>query len=427
MDVTQVVPNVNKKESMHSKWLISIIALIILLLSIRDIGGIEVNKYLFLIITGVVSFALPIDKVMYFIAFIMPLYVGLPGNYMTLIFLARFLLDYRKLRIKTTTFMFCMLAGSYAFIQSFITNHTAISELMFFPGMILVMFMFSLDVKIDKSNLILSYTTGVAALGLIMLIHTLQFCDFQDLLTSTNRLGSVLSNKSEMMINVDPNYYGLFCIAAMSLGIKFLNDDSAKQVGKARKAFMKILLGICIAVGLIGLSRTFLLVTIAWVLLYLLSVKNMKAFLISIGVLLSVAVLVICVIPGVWDALGNRFSDSSMATGNGRIELIIKYHELWSTEFFSILFGVGIFDCNVHCMPLQVLYGGGLVFCILFIAYMVALPVYKSLKNRSGALQKLLPLLVTLVMSCSVPALALINIMYPIVIAGMCMVQGEQS
>lgn len=427
MDAVQVVPIGHTKKSSHSKGLIASIILMILLLSLRDIGGFAVNKYLFLVITAVTVLALPIDKVMCFIAFVMPLYIGLPGNYMTMIFLARFLLDYRKLRFKGTTFMFCVFAGSYALIQSFITNHTDISELMFFPGMILVMFMFSIDVKIDKSKLILSYAMGVAALGLIMLIHTLKFCDLGELLTSTNRLGSILqAQKTGMLINIDPNYYGLFCIALISLGVKNLNDNSGKSADKKSKTLMILLMGICVIIGLIGLSRAFVLVMIAWLLLYLLSVKNMRAFLVSAIAFIIALMLVINFIPDVWKAINDRFSDSTMATGNGRTELIVKFHEAWSAKFSTMLFGVGIFDCNVHCMPLQVLYGGGLVFGILFVLYTITLLKTKNSNRSSSVLQKYLPLTVSLAMSCSVPALVLINIMYPVILTGLWMNQGEQ-
>lgn len=426
MNSLQAVSAVNKKESSRSKVLIASIVLIIFLLSVRDIGGFAVNKYLFLLITAVTVFALPIDNVMYFIAFAMPLYVGLPGNYMTLIFLVRFLFDYKKLRIKGTAFIFCVLAGSCALIHSFITNHMAISELMFFPGMVLVMFMFSVDVKIDKSKLILSYAVGVAALGLIMLIHTLQFCDLGDLLTSTNRLGSILKKqKIEMAVNVDPNYYGLFSIALISLGAKNLSDNFGKSTNKISNALLISLMGISVTIGLIGLSRAFFLVVIAWLLLYLLSVKNMKAFFISVSVILIVSVLVINFMPNVLDALNDRLSDSTMETGNGRTELVAEFHEAWSAKLSTMLFGVGIFDCDIHCMPLQILYGGGLVFGILFVLYMITLLKNKNLNKNGGILQKYLPLTVTLIMSCSVPALALINIMYPVTFVGLCMNQGE--
>lgn len=427
MNTVQTASDRSTKESSYSKGLIASIVLIIILLSVRDIGGFAVNKYLFLVITAAVVFALPIEWVMYFIAFVMPLYVGLPGNYMTLIFLARFLIYYGKLRFNGFAFIFCILAGCYAFVQALITNHTGISELMFFPGMILVMFMFSINVKIDKSKLILSYAVGVAALGLIMLIHTLQFCDLGDVLTSTNRLGLILqTQKNEMTITVDPNYYGLFCIALVSLGVNNLNDNSGKSTNKMLNTLLILLMGICVTIGLIGLSRAFFLVAIVWLLLYLLSVKNMKAFLITTSIILTVALLVTNFIPDVWGALNDRFSDSTMETGNGRTELIVEFHEAWTEKLSTMLFGVGIFDCNIHCMPLQILYGGGVVFSILFVMYMITLLKRNSFEKNSGVLQKYLPLTVTLVMSCSVPALALINIMYPITLVGLCMNQGEQ-
>ena len=416
MDIARVVSNENIKGTSRSKGLIASIILMILLLSMRDIGGMAVNKYLFLIITAAVVFVLPIDKVMCFIAFVMPLYVGLPGNYMTLIFLARFLFDYRKLRMKATTFTFCMLAGGFALVQAVLTNHTGISELIFFPGMVLVMFMFSVDAKMNKSQLILSYVTGVAALGLIMLIHTLQFCDFGDLLISTSRLGSILRAKNfEMVVNVDPNYYGLFCIAAVSSAINHLNANAKEETNKLTKFLIIIMLAICVTVSLIGLSRAFILVAIAWLIFYLLSAKKIKTSIITLFSLFLVIVLINLLMPSVFTALIERFTDDTMSTGNGRTELIYSYHQQWAENIFTILFGSGIFDCEVHCMPLQMLYGGGIVFAILYLSYLLSPAKNIDFKKNGGALQTLLPLLATILMSCSVPALQLINIMYPII------------
>ena len=420
----------NLKKSSHSKGLIASILLIIFLLSVRDIGGISVNKYLFLVIVAVTVCVLPIDKVMCFIAFVMPLYVGLPGNYMTMIFLARFLVDYRKFHIRATTFMLCLLAGSYAFIQAVVTNHMTISELMFFPGMILVMFMFSLNAKIDKSELVLSYATGVAALGLIMLIHTLQIYEFSVLLNSATRLGVVIIDygKAEgMLVNVDPNFYGYFSIVAISLGAGCNNYRSKEKPTMLYIFGILASIGSCIVVSLIGLSRSFLLVLIAWLILYLLSVKNFKAILISVCVIFLVSIIVFNFIPDVWDTLGKRFNDSSMATANGRTDVILKFHKLWSNNIKSILFGTGIFDCNVHCMPLQIIYGGGIVFSALFVSYMISLISGLNYGRSKGKLWRYLQFFATFAMSLTVPSLALVNTMYPIALIGIYLKQGEQQ
>lgn len=421
MNAVGLESNENGKKSSRLKGLIVFIVLTVFLLYARDVNGVAVNKYLFLIITAVAAFALPIEDVMCLIAFVMPLYVGLPGNYMTLIFLLRFLVDYKKLRMKTTAVMFCVLAGSYAFAQAFITNHTAIAELVFFPGMLLILFIFSLDVPVKKGELILSYATGVAVLGLIMLIHTLQICDFSDLLTSDNRLGPALEVlDKDMMLNVDPNFYGLFAIAAISCGIGFLNQRSYDRYEQMIKLLLIFILAACFAIALIGLSRTFIVVVIVWGLLYLLSVQKISPFFITLFVLIVAFALTAHFMPDVLTALGDRFSDSTMETGNGRTEAVSKFFELWGATPLTMFFGVGIFDCNVHCMPLQILFGGGIVFFIEFICYMFTLSQRDPLKKESNVLQRNLPLIVTIFMSCSVPSLTLLNMMYPIAFAGLC-------
>lgn len=416
------------KKDKHSMLLIAVMALFIFLLYMRDVGGMSVNKYLFLLLTAAASFLLPIDKVMYLIAFVMPLYVGLPGNFMTIIFLLRFLLDCKDLKMNPLNFLFCMLAGAYVVGHSLATHHTAISELCFFPGMILVMFMFSLDAKIDKKNLILAYTIGTAVLGVIMLMHTLQFYDFKDLLESTSRLGVALNIETEheiMMLNADPNYYGMFTIAAISCGIQYLNESVAKPGEGLTRTLIMVTMGVCITIAMIGLSRAFILVLLAWLLLYLLSIKNFNAFFITACATVLAGVLVMRFIPDVWNAIGDRFNDSSMATASGRTELVAEFFVMWKESAFTMFFGTGIFDCNVHCFPLQILYGGGIVFLILYGLYMVTLLSNRPLENRRGIMQTALPLLVTLISSCSVPALALVNIKFPLAFVCLCIKENH--
>lgn len=427
MNNGQIAENGIKQPKEKYFILVCAIVSMIILLALRDIRGVGVSKYLFLLITAVASFAMPIDKVIYFISFAMPLYVGLPGNYMTAIFLARFLFDCNKLKFKMSTVITCFLCGAYAIISAFFTGHTSISELMFFPGMILITLIFSIDEKISRSKLVLCYATGVAALGAIMLLNTLNYCDFGDLLNSATRLGVVLIDLNKgvgnMIVNVDPNYYGTFIMPALSVGIMSIYEKSGDQKNTAVNILTVVAIGVSVAVGFVGLSRAFILVLCGWLLLYFVSVKNVKAFFGALAIILVLAIIVAVFMPSVLDALNERFHDSSMATANGRTVVISEFFKLWSANVGTMFFGAGLFDCNVHCMPLQVLFGGGFVFAALFFVYCITL--HKPQKNKGNVLHRYLPLVVTLLMSLTIPAIALVNVMYPVAFAGLCIQKEE--
>ena len=107
-----------------------------------------------------------------------------------------------------------------------------------------------------------------------------------------------------------------------------------------------------------------------------------------------------------------------METGNGRIRLIEKFVQMWSDNVFSFLFGTGLFDCSVHAMPLQYLFGCGSIPSTMLFAFSVSLGSKAKLGFGKDSLGRVLPMICTLVMSCTVPAAALLNFMYPIIFLG---------
>lgn len=390
-----------------------------LLLLVRDAFGVSVNKYIILAVVAVATFAFPIEKVVYFIAFLMPLYVGIPGNYLTLVFLVRFLGETHRVHFNSRGIICCVLAGGYAFVDALVHDNTEIAQLVFFPSMVLVMLIYSLRVPYNKNRLVLCYSLGVAALGLIMLISTLQVYDLMDLLTSATRLGDDSTSFAEegvMNVSVDPNFYGMFAIAAISTGVEVISNTRA--LAKAERVFMLIALCVCVVVALIGLSRAFFLMIFVWGMLYALSRKKAKTLLIFAIVAIIAGVAVYMFMPEVLDAIFSRWSEDNVSDGGGRISMMESYYTYWRGNAHTILFGVGIFDCYVHCTPLQVIFGGGIVFTILFTIFVGTLVPKNRRKRKMPFLQKWLPMAATVLMSATVPALMLLNFMYPLIMVG---------
>lgn len=422
----QILRQIKSGGKQKYKVLYLAMLLIGFLLLLRDTFDVSVNKYIFLAIIGVTTFTLSIDRVLYLIAFIMPLYVGIPGNYMTLIFLIRFLMESKRAKIDKYNWIFCILAGGYAFVNAVATNSTEIAQLAFFPSMVLVMLIYSLDVPYNKDRLVLCYSMGVAALGLIMLISTLQVYDFVDLLTSSTRLGDDSMHFAEegiMNVSIDPNFYGMFAITAISTGVEVLSGHESALSGSER-SLMLVAVGSSLVVALIGLSRAFFMVLCVWGVLYALSRKKIKSLLPFIIAVIVAGVAIYLFIPDVLEAIFERLGEDNVADGGGRVSMIKRYFLDWSQNAQSILFGIGIFECDVHCTPLQALFGGGLAFMVLFAGFVVTLGKKNiSVKNKS-LLRSWLPMIVTVAMALTVPALMVLHCMYPIILAGQYKMEG---
>ena len=398
------------------------------LLLLRDLAGVSINKYIFLVCVGVAAFVLPIEKVVYILSFVMPLYVGMPGNYITLVFLVRFLLEAKNVKLSLKNIILCILAGGFALVQAIVFEKTEIPNLIFFPSMILVMMLYSLETPFNKSKLILYYSMGTAIMGLIMLTGTLQKYDLKDLLVVSMRLGdnnSSYADEGVMNITIDPNFYGMLAIAAITTGFEVL-ENHQKNFSKAEKILLIASIVSSFVVALIGLSRAFFLALVVWVPMHTLSRKKIKVFIAFVLVVIVGIILIHLFMPEVMETLLNRFTEDKTVEGGGRLNLIKKFGGYWLENTWTFLFGASIFDCYVHCTPLQILFGGGIVFTILFFGFVITLPQKGKRDESQTALQRWLPMLVTLLMSTSVPALMLVNAMYPLIVTGLYKLEEEK-
>ena len=395
-------------------WLWAMIYFICLFF--RDYFSVNINKYIFVLFTLFCVMTMDVKQVFYLLCFLMPLYVGLPGNYMTLIFLFKILLDYKKIDLSIQGVFSVFAISVFIFIQNILTGYTGIANMMFIPGIILILLLFSHQANFEKKQMAFFFSFGVACLGAIMLLSTLQVYDFSELLSVSFRLGAIdYTNENVMSVNVDPNYYGLFTIAAVSIAFPYINDKSLKR---RERLFIFIATILSVMVGIIGLSRAFLLMLLVWVVLYALSRNRVKSVFFTLLVVAAVIVLLFLLIPESIQAVMDRFSSGDMEGGNGRMRLIIEFFHSWTDSAVSLFFGVGMYVCNVHCMPLQFVYGGGIVLTALMCVFIHSLRKgFKSKKRRS--MGEWLPMLVTFVMASTVPIAGLLNFMFPIVIIGL--------
>jgi hypothetical protein len=326
--------------------------------------------------------------------------------------IARFLADLKNFRFKTTSFMLILGICCFILIQNIATGYTGIVPMMLVVGMVVILCLFSYRGELNKTMLVLMFSAGVAAVGYIMLTATLQIYEWGDLLTSTQRLGAGTTNYVDskiMNVSIDPNVYGTFAIPALATAVPLVLEKEGKA---STRFFLLVFSLVSLLVCIAGLSRTAFLVLVLWSVLFVVLRRSIKgAFLVA-----AVIGLVIIAVPDVLDAIFSRLEESDMASANGRTNLIKRFFVAWLENPITLLFGVGLYNCNVHCMPLQFLFGGGIVLFSLVAAAAISF-VKKS--GRRYSLDRGLPFLVTLIMFMTVPAAGLLNFMFPLVYLGL--------
>lgn len=395
-------------------------ALIILGLYARDVMGISVNKFLFLFLTLVPLLFWQTKNVAVFTCFLVPLYVGLPGNYISVFLLARLLYDAVKYKfpIEKTGFILTLFVAAYITIQNVLTEYTGIYHLM--AAFDFVILAFSMSVIRENrvgTQAVIAYAIGNFALGAVMLGATLRYFSLQDLMNPATRLGYtgmlIGSTGANMATSIDPNFYAMNTIACIST-LSLLLPKIQTKIGKSVAVISMIGSTACC---LVGLSRTFIVLLAVWGALWFLSQGDIKKTVTFLAVMSLVVFLFFRFMPTVAQGFFNRFEGTDVAGGNGRIKLILLYFEPWAATVVSMLFGIGLFNCHTHCAPLMYLFGLGIIGTIpLFFWFTYQWNRCVKCSSEVG-FKKTVPLLVTFIGYSSIPAAGAINYTLPVMIS----------
>lgn len=410
----------NDKSKMGVKisngFCLGIIIVIACLLLARDALGIAINKYIFLLILAPALLFFKEKYVLILWMFLMPLFVGLPGNYITLIILLRFLIQFingGKLKVYKYPFIFTVLLAIFIFAQNIVHKYIGAYYMIFIAELFVVYFFITTDCKSYFPEIMLSYSFGIAMTGIIMLVATLQTYSFSDLLSAATRLGLV-GQTTEMTVIIDPNYYGLFAITALSCNWQMI---TRKKYSKSQKNIALIFSGISMVVALIGMSRAFILCFAIWILLTLLFEKKLS---LKIKVIITG---IVCIgiayyfLPNTVQAIMKRFAGKDMQTGNGRTVVFDRIEILWGSSIITMLFGIGLFDCNVHFMQMQYFFGLGIVGTMLMLLLVFSYWNWMKRKCKRYSLVDLVPIFIIQFSSSSVPTAQSLTFMMPVVIS----------
>ena len=392
--------------------------MVVLLIGIRDIAGVNINKYIFLAIISISVFAfLNVNFIIALFCFLIPLLAGLPGNYIIIVLCISLMLKGNMVFKQSTVILIIL----FLIVESFnIILHNAF---FFELAMYSIFFLFVLVVLSIKNNIdlhfcIISFSIGTFLALSIILMGTIKYVSFSALLLSSYRYGNILDLTviNKMLLTHDQNYIGYLAIVGISSLILLLSTEKMK-----RKKLVKL---ICVFLvtsltfyGMLTLSRAFIIAFIIHLLMYLMfnakvSTKGLKKSLIFLIYITLLGMAINTFFPEIINNIINRFMYEEIS--GGRLQINAYYINLFFDNIKVFLIGTGVlpmlveadYPFVIHNASLQILIGSGVIGSFVFIFWVVSIVKGELRKVSSKVKMKsLIPLIVTLVIVQSIPFL----------------------
>ena len=387
---------------------------------LRDVLGFSVSKYIFLLICVIALVLMKTEQVALFLFFLVPLYAGLPGNYLTIFVLVRlgvsFYRERKRREISVPLAVFTIGFVAFLFVQNLINGYTLVYHYAICMEICLLFLLSELKIDFSARHALTLYALGTALVGFAALSVYAGEYSFSAIFSGEIRFGDIYG-EGGMRMTIDPNFLGFHCLCGIALETEAIRRDLTKGIMKRETPVSALLLIPLVFLGFIGLSRAFFvclfLLIFCELLLCARTPKGLMYCLLALGFCAVLGYFVISLhFSSLFQTLLDRFSLSDIQNANGRLVLIEKWLWEWLSTAERFLFGVGLFQTNVHFTALQYLFGLGI--CGAFFAFGF---FYFWTKSVGFCLKKegLVPFLTVFLMSCSVPAAASLTAFFPLV------------
>lgn len=396
-----------------------------LLLLCRDVLSVPVSRMLFLLVVCAALVCLNVEETRLFVFFLMPLYAGLPGNYITVLLIGKLLFlalsDTARFRISAPCAVCSVLFAAYVFIQNFSLGYVSTYHFAFCAEILLLMLLISDGSPVPLRRMAELYSASVLISGICALFVCAGENSFSDILTGAVRFGDVYGTGG-MRMTLDPNFLGFSCLSGIAVQAELLRRIFA--AGKAKEMRRDVFVSLFFIVslgffGLIGLSRTFFLCAAVLLLFELIACARTPRMLVRCLLFLSLFAVfafaaVSVFLPELIKTAVSRFQSADLAGANGRVTLIKEWGNAFMSSAGTLLFGVGLFRTNVHFTALQYVFGLGIAGCIpafsLFGFFVRGIGLTLRKKGK-------IPASIAALMSCAVPAACSLSALFPLVFA----------
>lgn len=313
-----------------------------LLLYMRDINGVETNKFLLLGFVAIYAIIADYEHLMMLIAFILPLTNGLPGNYILPILCVLMVIKGGSgMKVPQIVWWSFFLVAIYEVIH--VGLLAASIDVPSYVGYVSFLFLMlfiggSYDSRSDEAKNALSFCLGSVVMLTIILLNFNQLVG-EYFLEGSVRMGNVNDYLGEetMTLRTNPNNIGLYSIAAISISFVLWYY---KKIPIWALVFiaMPSFIG-----GVYSLSRTWMLTIALFAVLFFTMIRGGQR--VSSVVMLFLAVFGVFYFftrmnVSVLEAFDTRFSGDT-ATAGSRTTLFLAYHKWMFDNPWALLFGTG--------------------------------------------------------------------------------------
>lgn len=218
-----------------------------LLLLCRDVLSVPVSRMLFLLVVCAALVCLDAEETRLFVFFLMPLYAGLPGNYITVLLIGKLLFlalsDTARFRISVPCAVCSVLFAAYVFIQNFSLGYVSTYHFAFCAEILLLMLLVSDGSPVPLRRMAELYSASVLISGICALFVCAGENSFSDILTGAVRFGDVYGTGG-MRMTLDPNFLGFSCLSGIAVQAELLRRlfAAGKAKEKRRDIFVSLFL-----------------------------------------------------------------------------------------------------------------------------------------------------------------------------------------
>lgn len=380
---------------------------IVVLLLIRDVVGISVSKWVFIVLATGVYLLYDIEYIAIFTCFLIPFIVGLPNSYIFIIGLIVVLLrNINKLLIKKDFWI--LWAIFIVELLSFIYGNFYIYDFIRFAAPISLISILIFDNRntLNSRNMLLYFLFAAIVAQISVILQSISINGLDALISGGVRLGNTvqLLEIEGMRISYNPN--GMALLSGITISILLILFNIQKQA----KVVIAFLIILEIFVGSLSLSRAFLLLFCVITIVYIFSLnRGIKRFLeglimatiISVGVYLLVSYFA----PSLLDSYSSRLAVEDLSAG--RISIASEYFEALMDHPERLVLGSGLQNYQVkygvsqssHNGTQEVLITWGIIGLGLVLLYIISIyrHGWRGVASSDRKIIFILPLIILLV------------------------------
>lgn len=419
--------NIQKKPLVNKSWLlIATIALFGIVIYAGNVMTINTSKITDIICLASFTF-MPISSIVCAICFLIPLHSGITGVY--IYGYAALMILFKSKKFKVKVFLPLLVIIMYELIMMMLVEASQFNYVIVYAVTVFLLLYIMNTEEVDPKVACVSYICGTFVLLACVFTTAIQNYSLEAVLEGAVRIGEYEGTEHVGRIAVvteNANAMAYYALVAIVIALNIM--EKMKSYGKA---LLIAAIMFFTFVALFTVSRTFVIVLIAFLILnYLTTFKSKQklTFLAVVIIALAIFIPYLQQRTQIFDAFTTRFEDDNLVTGAGRVDIFFDYMKfLWDNPM-RLIFGTGaVFYKNVcklsHSMHnglQQIFVSYGALGFIPMVGILVN-PILDFFKNNRFKIAKILPVLAVVLFTQTIQFLNPNNLMLPYAVAILCM------